>query len=391
MLAIFTILVFLRPQEMNEKFYEASWQKFAGIAIIIAVFFRLRSVAWNRLQNSVVKWMAIFIAMTFASVPTSIWPGGSVNFILQVVLREVLIFLFIVLLTTDVVKIRKIGLIMGLCNSVLAALALRSFIRGLMLVGGYRAAVEEGGTFSDPNELALCFVISLPLLYFLGQAWGGKWKVFYGVCVLICAAGTLVTYSRGGAIGLCGVIAAIILLDKQKRRRNLVLALGAGVLVLSTSLGIKERIETVYVHERDPVGSIQARLSILKTGFGIFLEHPLLGTGVGCFAIKEGESHGGLGQWSTAHNSFVQVAAETGFIGLIAFLGCFVSCFRTMRSGLKNKQDDDRAKAAAKALMASMTGFLLCGSFLSVAYSWYFFYLVGLGASLGNLIDRERG
>ena len=68
-------------------------------------------------------------------------------------------------------------------------------------------------------------------------------------------------------------------------------------------------------------------------------EHPLTGVGIHAFPIAEGDSglkeDEGFGvKYSAAHNSFIQVGAELGFPGLLAFIGLLYSsvigCIRTI-------------------------------------------------------------
>ncbi|MBI5143640.1 MAG: O-antigen ligase family protein, partial [Candidatus Omnitrophica bacterium] len=69
--------------------------------------------------------------------------------------------------------------------------------------------------------------------------------------------------------------------------------------------------------------SMQDRLYMWRVGWKIFLEHPIIGSGVNTFFLKfkefrEDEDKGERGSY--AHNGYLQLAAETGMLGLSIFL-----------------------------------------------------------------------
>ena len=103
------------------------------------------------------------------------------------------------------------------------------------------------------------------------------------------------------------------------------------------------------------------------------------------------------GAWQTAHNSFLQVGAELGFPGLIAY--CFI-ILSTILHLKKAAATQDVPKAAAgetskkrldlvtimgNSLLGSWAGFLVSGSLLSVAYGNLVFFLLGTSWAFINV------
>lgn len=383
LLLAFTIVLFLRPQEIYHQLSFLPLQKILAVPILISVLLNLRFIVWNNFHSSVLKWFGLYLLMIFFSIPFSLWPGGSVEFIANFIVKEIIIICILIIVISSWQELRKITLSIGFCYSIVAILTIKSFIGAELLVGGYRAALSQG-VFSDPNDLASNFVFALPFLYFMGLNVSRK-RILYASAIFCVILGTLVTYSRGGMIGLLSVCVSILVFDKVKRKRNLVLLVVGIISIFIMSPNVVTRMETLVSPDKESVGSLQARAETLKSGIKIFSENPILGVGVHSFGIAEGATHGGVGKWNAAHNMFLQIASETGILGLIGFIGCIISSLKVLTNISKDAGTTFQIKTAATALKSSLWGFLICGMFLSHAYSWNFFYLTGLTVSLENI------
>ena len=63
----------------------------------------------------------------------------------------------------------------------------------------------------------------------------------------------------------------------------------------------------------------------MEEGIRTFLEHPLTGVGAGDFQNYNPPWR--QERWRETHNALIQVASETGIVGLVAF--SFLSCARS--------------------------------------------------------------
>ncbi|MCG8528886.1 MAG: O-antigen ligase family protein [Opitutales bacterium] len=101
--------------------------------------------------------------------------------------------------------------------------------------------------------------------------------------------------------------------------------------------------------DRTPTGSIPLRLSLWRNTFQIIKDHPLIGTGLGSWneyypkAVAKTKDQRAIALTvlpNTAHNDYLQYAAETGLVGILLILGFaafilkkqFQSKFHTFRS-----------------------------------------------------------
>src|SRR5262249_3574480 len=104
-----------------------------------------------------------------------------------------------------------------------------------------------------------------------------------------------------------------------------------GILVATPLLpqSFWSRMVTIVDEKQDKdefTGSRQQRRIVLEDGIEAFYANPVTGVGVGQF--RNYNPPGRQTQWLEAHNTVIQVAADTGIFGLIAFL------FLLLRAGI---------------------------------------------------------
>jgi O-antigen ligase len=150
-------------------------------------------------------------------------------------------------------------------------------------------------------------------------------------------------------------------------------------------------------------GTREARWTVMKEGIKAFAERPLTGVGAGEF--QNYNPPGRKEAWRETHNAPIQVAAETGVVGLAAFVFLVVRAglgARTIRRLIARKSkkgggpdllqavfsDSDRKamEAYSVALTAGFFGWFVCSLFASVAYNWTFYYLLALIAASREMV-----
>jgi O-antigen ligase len=149
-------------------------------------------------------------------------------------------------------------------------------------------------------------------------------------------------------------------------------------------------------------GSREARRTVMQEGIEAFLDHPMTGVGVGQF--KNYNPPERKERWLETHNVLIQVAAETGLFGLLAFsfllfaaAAAAITTQRRVRYALRrgaarDEHRDDDARALGEhmlGLSAGLIGWFVCAMFASVAYNWTFYYLLALVVAARE-IARDR-
>lgn len=398
---VFTVVVYLRPQDLFPALHKIHLAKLsAGLSVLAFLLGWLRKPEQPLIKNLELRLMMLFGVFIVASVPFSLWKGGSVKFIQEVVVNLYIIFVIMMFVLDSPRRIRRFLFLFLACGGFLVLFAMYERITGGgTLVKGGRIMTTIGGMVNDPNDRALLFVMMLPLALFMGlQARSLVGKLYYMVLSILFVVGDLETLSRGGMLGLVAVAVAFAC-KIFRDRKGLVFLLGVLVFVSLFFVpgSVWYRASSIFDSTKDEAGTVAARKTIFTAGLKIYAQNPVFGVGVVNFTVAEGESHGNRGKYNAAHNTLIQVAAELGTFGLLTFLGFYWVSFKNARRIQRVFTDyelDPSMVDLARGLEVALVGFFVCSFFLSQAYNWNFYYLLGLSAALRRVawtIEEEEG
>jgi hypothetical protein len=266
---------------------------------------------------------------------------------------------------------------------------------------GGRAFINDN---FDPNDIAYALDTILPVVLALRQRKSRSGWLVMNALAFVTVLAILLTGSRGGAIGLCVVIAAATAfplsrdgsgaLKKFSIRRTLVRC-AILVLMVAVSWGYlpadtQQRMATLvnlgsdYNANSTENGS---RLLIWQQDIGMVWKRPI-GYGLGTAERVNGLTGG---QYRTAHNSFVETLVELGVLGLLIYIRVLYTTWRELGRIIVVAQypaageEEQRAALYARALRTALAGNLAAGLFLSQAYSAGLWMLVAIAASLVQL------
>jgi putative inorganic carbon (HCO3(-)) transporter len=244
------------------------------------------------------------------------------------------------------------------------------------IVGGLAGST---GPFTHYNELGSYLVIMLSLAFAHVMVTKHKIRKFsFGALTVILAAGLLMTFSRGAWLG-AGI--AFILMMLFLRRFKILLAVVC-VLALILMLSPDIRARFLFTFQK---GGDSTRFMLWRGAWSMIKENPFLGKGLGTFMVYMPK----YTQQETiqyAHNSYLQLWAETGIFGLLSFLlfvGMALSeAFRLLRA---------HKDALLLGVFCGLCGFLAHSFFDTQLYSlqlsvlfWFMLGLLSAGESGGN-------
>jgi putative inorganic carbon (HCO3(-)) transporter len=276
-----------------------------------------------------------------------------------------------------------IGLILGYT-------AMGMYWRGEVSAEGYRVAVEIGGIFANPNDLALHLVTMIPIALCLGLASKSNLvRLIYLTGTVFMIAGCMVTYSRGGFLGLVAAMGVLVWKFGRKNRLKVsIVSLFVGGLVILFAPGnYGMRILSIVGLAPDAVGSSDQRTELLKRSILVSIRNPW-GIGIGNFPIV------GIRNL-VSHNAYTQVSAEIGIFGLIAYLIFMISPFRKLGAIERILFDKNEVHGwfyyLAVGLQASIIGYMVSSFFVSVAYNWFIYYLIAYAVAFRRIYQIEKG
>ncbi len=287
-----------------------------------------------------------------------------------------------------------------LSGMLIASVAIYNHANMLEVVEGSRVTVgrSTGSVLGDPNDLSL--VLLFPLSFAVSLVLTGGTPFLGRVLGLVGAATIAVaildTQSRGGLLGMVAVCA--VFAAQRIKSKALLIGIGVvGVMGLFAVAGISGRssggaAEGALVDE-----SSEGRLRAWGAAWRMALARPLTGVGLNCYV----SNYFFYQDWwegfaKAVHSTWFAALAETGFIGFGIFITMVVRTVRSaFRSGriLSRAATGDRYDAAvfgtAQAVMAGMAGFVVCGSFLTQAFTWPLYILFSLAVAVARYIEAN--
>lgn len=200
---------------------------------------------------------------------------------------------------------------------------------------------RQTGPFHNSNIFANYLLFNAFVALAIPVSWiGDRWPavgVTTVAAVPLLVFGLALTASRGAMLGLVVGVAALVVLSKRVRWWMVgVVAIAMVALLQYVERTVENRTEFLlnrYLSEKN----LSGRMELWNLALDAFRDHPVLGIGFGQYrelALVE------LSRNISAHSSLLTIAAETGVVGLAAFLVCFAA---VVLGGLELKGDTPQA------------------------------------------------
>lgn len=395
-LFIFSVVLFLRPYELIPALSSFKSMAF-WVGIVTLVIFAVTQVAvdGNLTARPREVNMVLLVGLgALLSIPLAIDPAEAWKEFTDIVIKTLLIFIVIVNVVRTEWRVRLLWFLVLGVSIYLSVNVISDYQAGIFKIGDAEQNTQRvmgaiKGLFDNSNDLALHLVTMIPIAFALGiEKKGLGRKIIYFPIVLLMVAAVIITFSRGGFLGL---IAMTLVLARKLSRRNKSMALATVVLGVIFFLAVAPasysgRLATIFDSASDITGSSSQRTQVLKRSILVALRYPLFGVGIGNFHHKSFQELG-------THNAYTQVASETGIPAMIAYLIFLIHPLRKLRlmeREMYERHDTSRFYYLAIGLQASLVGFMVASFFAAVAYQWYIYYLVGYAIALRRIYYLEQ-
>lgn len=335
-------------------------------------------------------------------------------------LKSLAVYLLIALLARSALLVRRGVWALILCGGLLGALVLVQVVRGdfqmdylglarIKYAHIYGSVFEPriAGPLGDPNFFAQALLILVPLALLLAaEERRPLLRVASLAAGALVTAATVLTYSRGGAVALACVLFLCLLATRLRLRHAALCVALLLALAAIVPAGFTRRLETIaeFLPGQDealrPDSSFEQRRLLTRVAWEMFLDHPLLGVGAGNYTLHFDEyaqevgsvsrEYEGLGDLHYPHNLYLEIAAETGLLGLSAFAVVVLACFSALRRARVAAQaaGDAGSVALTRGFDIAVVGFLVSSLFLHGHHPRYLWTLFGFAAALEHVCAR---
>jgi len=257
------------------------------------------------------------------------------------------------------------------------------------------AGEGSGGSFlQDENDYSLLLNMMLPFSFFLFLSeTKAKKKIFYAFASSLAVISIVISFSRGGFVGLI-CVGFIMWLYSPKKILTLIIICIAGLIIYFYS-GEKYIAEMSTVTDTED-STASERIETWKSAWRMFLDKPL-GVGGGNFKVWFPQYQGGSfkrGMWGrVAHSLWFQLLSELGIFGVFIYGSLLFYNLKDIfwMKSLKNSDDKDISFAfyLSLAFLASFAGYFSSGSFLSVLYYPHYFYMTAMIIVTRRLVENK--
>ena len=433
----FFIILALPLFNLPPWFYPPDWGKAIVFRSIIAIFlflflyqllYRKNELSLSDIKKNKIIWaliglFGVFLLASIFSVDPyfSFWGspyrgGGFMTFAFYFVFA---VLAFILFKKNDPStdsglswkKAWIFSIIIGLLVCVIALFQFYGIFNKIFISVGSR----PGSTIGNPIFLGIyLLLLFFPTLSFaikesFGEAQDRKnkyLKIFYIFSLLIFLYVIFIAGSRAAYLGIfTGIL--FFLLAYPKKLKLLKICLGLFLIfVASIVFYVNTQSHFPQILEKNRIFVIlQVRLSI-KSAFNderykawqtVLKEvedRPILGWGPENLAVGFDKFYDPnvttSPWWDKAHNVFLDIGAQTGILGILAYLALFVALFWQLQKN-KRKTEDESRKVIINGIQATLAGYLVANFFSFDSFASYliFFFIIGYSLHLTSSNSAE--
>lgn len=259
------------------------------------------------------------------------------------------------------------------------------------------------GPYVNHNHYAglMEMLAPIPLVFAFSKYAHGRTRWVAAAAAAFMGATIFLSGSRGGMAAYALQVALFFwFLFRERTRNGAALVLSAFLLIALASVAwiggseVTDRISTVASHKTTDLRS-DIRFSIYRDSLHLFLEHPILGSGLGTFphVYPAFRSFYTSQTVNHAHNDYLELLTDTGLLGFGAGMWFVVTAVRRAVRKARTWSADVNGAVALAALIG-ISGILvhsLVDFNLQIPANAMLFYVLGaIGAMDTHFRNRRR-
>ena len=314
--------------------------------------------SWNEQRWPLIVPFSLFILACLIAVGTAYDISYSFESLKK--LLEILIFFWVV----NCVRENSLRDSLSLVLIIFASLA--------GLLGIYQTWLGGATVWNRVEGTMSVYMTFAGLLMMVGiHAWGRvlfrkPMQPWLWISIGIISTCLLFTFTRQAWLGyLTGLV---LLIYVWRTKYLLLIPLLIAALIIASPHVVEHRLKNI-VSGTDPTFAI--RQALWQGGWNVFKDYPLTGCGFRCMdlVVKQyPDPTGHIEHFRGMHNNFVQLAVDTGALGLSAWLGIWICFFRLLQQKYSSRKGDSSDQWVLLGSLASVIAFLAGGCFESNFY-----------------------
>ncbi len=384
-------------------------ETFSGLAVVLyflkrgTLFFyglKTGSSGWSSFfasfkpaANYLNKPLVIFLVINFITVIISQYPRASIEGFVGKALEGVFTYFAFIEAISTKKRLKTFLAIFTISFLLICVNGLSQYFFGHDFIRGHIFDGRVTSSFRAANDFAAYLVVTTPVLFYLAlfsfprngkednkPAYfsflsSGKIRLILFFLFILSFVCLILTYSRGAWIAF---LLCLPVLGTKSWKVFLFSLVFIGIFLFafyhqSTRVVPSDNNYWRYFEWENN------RLKYWTRSISIIQDYPFLGSGLNTYSSIQWEYNTGWGGYP--HNSYLQMAAETGLVGLSAFLWMIVGLLRNSFKNLKQIRDPS-IRLLLLSFLAGLAGFLIHSffdtNFYSVQLSSFMWLIMGL-------------
>src|SRR5882724_6038 len=365
--------------------------------LIGAIFTKKNMRALLTVESSLVVALWAWFAVTYIhaqGIPLFARNMADAKYEINHISKILLMTFVMIVVINSKVRLRNVLLVTA---ASLGMLALKSAVFGLRTGGEAHVYGPPDSFLSENNAYGLALNMCLPLLFFLVRDEPRKWvRVIFRILFVMSIISVLLTYSRGGFVGLAVVITMILFRSQRKAVGAFCLAITAFIVLTFAPPAWMDRMGGFLSGNLD--GSASMRFTSWTVAWRISQDYPMGGSfhavpNVDVYKRYQPRPLPNDAPSSGPHSIYFQLLGDQGFVGLGLFLELMGSCLWTLfriRLAARRMPSAEWLITYSQMIEAAILAFMVSGAFLGVVYLDVIYEMVGLTIILKTLYRSER-
>lgn len=307
------------------------------------------------------------------------------------------IFFLFVNNVKDVTQFKRLVRILIIIATIAGAYAIFQHFTRIDFFGNVkyvqRSFARSTGFFNSPQTFGNYILLVLPVVFGLSfysnTRREKRWLQLSGLIILTAI---IFSYTRGVWLGVIGGLIFMAIL----RSKKLLFALVTAIIVVSMFLvflppsRVTQRVVGTFKSER-PVGD---RIYFWQGSLRIIRDYPITGLGWEGFGIVYREYKPAEGRQLVchAHNNFIDMAVDSGLLGLGIFIWLLITIYKVGFHIFK-ELEDGYFKGIAWGFLGSFTAFLIAGltqyNFGDSEVVMLFYFLLGMVMVIPRIVEAK--
>lgn len=405
---IFSIIV--SPNRLFPSLEPLHLQDLLVIGAFFGVLWKLRSGELNLKPTSVELAYALFIMLTGFSLlnlrPYDVLADGMLQY--QISLKTIIVLILISSYSSSPRMFRKGFYVFILAIIIFQLHGLNSVIHGVgMSSNRFDSWI---GLISNSDNVGAFLTMTLPIQLELFVYLKKRWKSYLmSGFVLINIVLLVLTQTRSAFLSFI-IIFVLWTIRKKNRLKRFSVALLIFFTMIISGLHLSRsteyenffaRMHSIFSTEAYETDSnIQSRFYFWNQGMEIWRLFPIIGCGVGGMDIHETLTHSDIGRGYTQgmsltryslHQTFIQLLAERGLLGMGAYIFFLWTILRTNYKNALYCQARPSLQFhyfVSRGMSLSILAFIINAMFMTITESWILIIMAGFIAGLYK-IRRE--